>query len=171
MVPLTGLTSGAVLIAACLTASSAFADPDLGWETFIDYREGGDVSARLVYGEPNSDNVVIDAVCGSDHPRVAVVDLLIDLGPAVPGARTTAHFMIDSYQHAFPAIAHDSDFVPYGRIEVAIDDPLWAALQAGPAGDVSLFYGEPTELSFSDSAEPIAEFIAECEAIAAENPQ
>jgi hypothetical protein len=120
--------------------------------------------ASFAYGIPETDASEITAVCGvrSSKVTVTLTRSADELGPKGTVPVTFGAGAFAKTYTATGSVVSDVDGISHPVLQIAVNDPLWAALIKGRVLAITIGSSAPYGLSLSGSAVPAKQFLAAC---------
>jgi hypothetical protein len=157
-----------------LSSSAVAADDGMKWQfnEANDPDNKGRMTARLIYGVPETDAVQVSGVCearSGSGLQASSLMLGADIGALEDGKEVDVHFSGNGFDRALKGAVH----LPTGEeglsgvvLEVDNDDPLWGALTEGHALDYALPGLQPATLPTDGGEDAIEQFVQACKSYA-----
>lgn len=153
----------AALVAA--SAGPAWAQADLVWRAY-DNVDGGARLGTLIFGVPETDDIVLAATCRAQPSRQVDVVLYINPGANVPGQQIQVTVGTNGMALSTrPGRMIDSGFGPAGNLTLSRDDALWGRLRADTEALFALDGRSFFTVSLRGSSAAITNFFRTCDAI------
>ena len=158
-----------------LATPAAAADSVMEWQFYEsnDPDNKGRMTARLVYGVPETDNVQVSGVCdagASTSVKFSSVTFGADIGDLETGKDIELRVSGGGFDHALKGQIHRAtgeEGLNGVQVDIGHDDPLWRAM----ADKTSLDYLVPgykaATLDFERGRDKIQQFVKACETYAA----
>lgn len=159
--------ASAVTAAWLLAVAPAMAENPNGyvWQNhqFADEASGGVMTSRLVYGVPETDDMVVDGVCVSN--AMASVLFGANTGQTSPGEFLQVRFVGEEFNEIYPAAVfqpQSGEGVSGIKIDVGVDNTLWEAMRRLATISYSVNGGAFATLGLSGSSKAINIFLDDC---------
>ncbi|HUU26163.1 MAG TPA: hypothetical protein VMW68_11455 [Methyloceanibacter sp.] len=159
------------LLAAVLSfqAGSAVADDDMQWQFHEsnDPDNKGAMTARLVYGVPETDNVQVMGVCDarpSTSARFSNLNFSADIGDLANGADAKLRFSGGGFEQTLLGNIERSEGegISGVHIEIKNDDPLWTAFAEKETLDYLVPGYRAATLELADGRDNLKKFVQAC---------
>jgi hypothetical protein len=174
-----GLVVGLVAILAMqvlpLLSTSAFAaDDGMTWQfsEANDPDNKGRMTARLIYGVPETDAIQASGVCearSGSGLQASSLMLGADIGDLDDGKEVDVHFSGGGFDRTLKGVVHQptsEEGLSGVVLEVDNDDPLWRALTEDHALDYGVPGLQPATLPTEGGADAIRQFVQACKSYA-----
>jgi len=162
----------AVGLAVSLLPAAAFAAEDgMEWQfsELNDPENKGRMTARLIYGVPETDNVQVSGVCDaapSTSVKFSSMTFAADMGADLAdGANVDLRFTGGGFDHAMTGSIYrprSEEDIAGVHLDIEHDDPLWQALLEKDSLDYLVPGYRASTLSLSGGREKIRSFIEAC---------
>ncbi len=163
-VRLRALAAGLAAMAAA-SATPVFAQGDLAWRAY-DINDGGGRLGSLVYGVPETDDVVLVGTCQAQPSRQVDLMLYINPGANLPGQQIQVSFATNALAITTRAgLMIDSGFGPAGNVVLSRDDVLWGRFRADTEALFSLDGRNYFTASLRGSNAAITSFFRICDTL------
>jgi VHL beta domain len=157
------------LLATLLSGSAALAEDDMSWQ-FYESNEpenGGAMTARLVYGVPETDNVQVMGVCDarpSTGARFSNVTFSADIGDLANGKETSLRFSGGGFEQTLDGrvVRSEGEGLTGVQLDIKNDDPLWTAFADKETLDYLVPGYRAAPLKLADGRENLQKFIEAC---------
>ncbi len=157
-----------------LSSSAVAADDGMKWQfnEANDPDNKGRMTARLIYGVPETDAIQVSGVCearSGSGLQASSLMLGADIGALDDGKEVDVHFSGDGFDRTLKGVVHQQtseEGLSGVVLEVENDDPLWGALTAGQALDYALPGLQPATLPADGGADAIEQFVQACKSYA-----
>ena len=155
-------------LAGLMTSPTALAQDRGAIWSFTQSSAGGVAEAvsTLSFGVSQADAIAFDAVCRNSEPGTSVqVLLLIDHGQRQDGDAAPVKFLSAGFDATYAGTVSivSSEYAGI-RVDVGVDDPLWAVLAKNRRISFGVNGGDSVRVSLRRSAKPVQRFIAACRA-------
>ena len=155
-----------------LATRAIAADDAMTWQfsESSDSASGGRMTARLIYGVPETDNVQVSGVCeAKGGVAVSRITFGADIGDLQDGKETELRLSGGGFDHALKGTIHRTaaeEGLSGVAVDLTPDDPLWGAM----ADKTSLDYLVPgykaSSLDFERGRDKIQQFALACRSAA-----
>jgi len=163
-VRLRAFVTGLATLAAA-SAAPALAQGNLAWSAY-DADDGGIRIGTLVYGVPETDDIVLVGVCRPQPSRQVDLTLYINPGVNVPGQQIQVSFGTNALALTTRAGRMiDSGFGPAGNVVLSRDDVLWGRFRADNEALFSLDGRNFFTASLRGSNAAISRFFRTCDTL------
>ncbi|MCW5718567.1 MAG: SH3 domain-containing protein [Bauldia sp.] len=163
-VRLRAFVAGLATLAAA-SAAPALAQGNLAWSAY-DVDEGGVRIGTLVFGVPETDDVVLVGICRPQPARQVDLTLYINPGVNVPGQQIQVTFGTNALALTTRAGRMiDSGFGPAGNVVLSRDDVLWGRFRADNEALFSLDGRNFFTASLRGSNAAITRFFRTCDTL------
>lgn len=158
-----------------LATRATAADDAMTWQfsEMSDPASAGGVTARLIYGVPETDNIQVSGICeAKGGVPSSHITFGADIGDLQDGKEAELRVSGGGFDHALKGTIHRSaaeEGLNGVAVDVAADDPLWGAM----ADKTSLDYLVPgykaASLDFERGRDKIQQFVLACRSAASAN--
>ena len=157
-----------------LSNSAIAADDGMKWQfnEANDPDNKGRMTARLIYGVPETDAIQVSGVCearSGSGLQASSLMLGADIGALDDGKEVDVHFSGDGFDRTLKGVVHQptsEEGLSGVVLEVENDDPLWGALTEGQALDYALPGLQPATLPADGGEDAIEQFVQACKSYA-----
>jgi len=174
-----GLVVGLVAILATqvlplLSTSAVAADDGMKWQfsEANDPDNKGRMTARLIYGIPETDAIQVSGVCearSGSGLQASSLMLGADIGDLDDGKEVDVHFSGGGFDRTLKGVVHQptsEEGLSGVVLEVDNDDPLWRALTESQGLDYGVPGLQPATLAGDGGADAIRQFVQACKSYA-----
>jgi hypothetical protein len=156
-----------------LAEHAAAADAAMEWQFFEEETQGTDSkTAHLIYAVPETDNAQVYGDCEAGKGKPASFVFGADIGKLENNKDVELRFSDGGFDHALKAKTHH----PEGErdlsgveVEIANDDPLWAAMDEKESLDYLVPGYKADTLDLTRGRDKVKQFVQVCRAAAAES--
>jgi len=159
------------LLAAVLSfqAGSAVAQEDMQWQfsESNDPDNKGAMTARLVYGVPETDNVQVTGLCDarpSTSARFSSLTFGADTGDLANGADAKLRFSGGGFEQTLQGhiVRAEGEGLNGVQLDIENDDPLWSAFADKETLDYSVPGYRAATLKLADGRDTLKKFVEAC---------
>ena len=161
-----------VSLSGAYAAERAAAEDSMEWQfaETSDASNQGRMTARLIYGVPETDNMQVLAVCDASSTPSASVTFGADIGTLETGKDTDLRFSGGGFDYALKG----QSFRPTGEeglsgvhADIAADDSLWGAFAEKESLDYLVPGYKASTIDLARDKDKIASFLQVCKGYAA----
>jgi hypothetical protein len=156
-----------------LSNSAIAADDGMKWQfnEANDPDNKGRMTARLIYGVPETDAIQVSGVCearSGSGLQASSLTLGADIGALDDGKEVDVHFSGDGFDRTLKAVVQPTSEEGLSGVVLDVDneDPLWGALTKGQALDYALPGLQSATLPADGGEDAIEQFVQACKSYA-----
>jgi von Hippel-Lindau disease tumor suppressor protein len=163
------LPAALLAVILMLPANVAAAEDDMTWQFYEDSDPDnkGAMTARLVYGVPETDNVQVMGVCDarpSTSARFSSITFGAAFGDLPNGKETSLRFSGGGFEQTVDGhvVRAEGEGLNGVQLDIKNDDPLWTAFTEKASLDYSVPGYRAATLELADGRDNLEKFIAAC---------
>ena len=163
------LPAALLAVILMLPANVAAAEDGMTWQFYEDSDPDnkGAMTARLVYGVPETDNVQVMGVCDarpSTSARSSSITFGAAFGDLPNGKETSLRFSGGGFEQTLDGhvVRAEGEGLNGVQLDIKSDDPLWTAFTEKESLDYSVPGYRAATLELADGRDNLEKFIAAC---------
>ncbi len=156
-----------LVLSACGLLADMAGAQDRQWQAFTYTDASGQLMARVDFGVPRSDEVLVSAICTDATPQQIELRLHLDPGPYQAGDQVLFDIRSGYQTETRPAtLVSQGGWGVYADARLDLDDSIWELLMAGYTGRAALHGASWSDFHLTGSHAAISRFLASCDGFA-----